>query len=179
MGNKGNYLPLKLYKKLLVESYLQNCEDGDRIKEYLIKNHDPILQLEDRYIPPRPKGYILTEKYIRKMDEKPEKNHMRRIPMKNSMSSGCIVISENRKKQGIKMHPQKRTNQDSTKSYEFYKHMRTYKSKDSLKNFYLDDFNSVKENKFNKTKTNVRKIYFNQILFNYREDIYLHLKIML
>ena len=107
------------------------------------------------------------------------KNHMRRIPMKNSMSSGCIVISENRKKQGIKMHPQKRTNQDSTKSYEFYKHMRTYKSKDSLKNFYLDDFNSVKENKFNKTKTNVRKIYFNQILFNYREDIYLHLKIML
>ena len=116
MANKGNYLPLKLYKKLLVESYLQNCEDGDRIKEYLIKNHDPILQLEDRYIPPRPKGYILTEKYIRKMAEKPEKNHMRRIPMKNSMSSGCIVISENRKKQGIKMHPQKRTNQDSTKS---------------------------------------------------------------
>ena len=159
MANKGNYLPLKVYKKMLIESYLQNCKDGERIKEFLIKNHDPILQTENRYIPPRTRGYILTEKYIRKMAEKPEKNHMRRIPLKNSMSSGCIVVAENRKKQGIKMNPKVRTNQDSTKSYECYKHLRTYKSKDNLKNFYLDDFNSVKENQFNRAKMNVSIIF--------------------
>ena len=160
MSNKGNYLPLKLYKKLLIESYLQNCKDGERIKDYLIKNRDPILQAEDRYIPPRTRGYILTEKYIRKMAEKPEKNHMRRIPLKNSMSSGCIVVAKNEKKQGIKMNPKVRTNQDSTKSYEIQKHIRTYKSKDNLKNFYWDNFNTVKENQLNKAKSNVRIYIF-------------------
>ena len=59
------------------------------------------------------------------------------------------------------MNPKIRTNQDSTKSYENYKHMRTYKSKDNLKNFFLDNFNSVKEIKLTKSKTNVR----NKIIF--------------
>ena len=159
MANHGNYLPLKLYKKLLIESYLQNCKDGELIKDYLIKNHDPILQTEDRYIPPRTRGNILTEKYIKAMAEKPKKNPKRRIPLKNSMSSGLIVIAENKKKQGIRMDPKKRINQDSTKTYENYKHMRTYKSKANLKNFYWDNFNSVKETKLVKSKTNVRKIF--------------------
>ena len=101
------------------------------------------------------------------MAEKPKKNPKRRIPLKNSMSSGLIVIAENQKKQGIRMNPNVRRNQDSTKSYENYKHMRTYKSKDNLKNFYLDDFNSAKENKLFKSKTNVRKIYliYNKFIF--------------
>jgi hypothetical protein len=167
MANHGNDLPLKLYRKLLMESYLQNCKDGDKIKDFLIKNHDPILQTEDRYIPPKTRGNILTEKYIKAMAEKPKKNPKRRIPLKNSMSSGLIVIAENKKRQGIKMNPNIRTNQDSTKSYENYKHMRTYKSKDNLKNFYWDDFNSAKENKLFKSKTNVRKIYliYNKFIF--------------
>ena len=160
MANHGNYLPLKLYKKLLMESYLQNCKDGEIIKDYLIKNHDPILQTQDRYIPPRTRGYILTEKYIKTMAEKPKKNQKRRIPLKNSMSSGLIVIADNKKREGIKIYPNIRRNQDSTKSYENYKHLRTYKKKDNLKNFYYDNFNSVKENKLVKSKTNVRKFYF-------------------
>ena len=160
MANHGNYLPLKLYKKLLMESYLQNCKDGEIIKDYLIKNHDPILQTQDRYIPPRTRGYILTEKYIKTMAEKPKKNPKRRIPLKNSMSSGLIVIADNKKRAGIKIYPNIRINQDSTKSYENYKHLRTYKKKDNLKNFYYDNFNSVKENKLVKSKTNVRKFYF-------------------
>ena len=160
MANHGNYLPLKLYKKLLMESYLQNCKDGEIIKDYLIKNHDPILQTQDRYIPPPTRGYILTEKYIKTMAEKPKKNPKRRIPLKNSMSSGLIVIADNKKREGIKIYPNIRRNQDSTKSYENYKHIRTYKKKDNLKNFYYDNFNSVKENKLVKSKTNVRKLYF-------------------
>ena len=160
MANHGNYLPLKLYKKLLMESYLQNCKDGEIIKDYLIKNHDQILQTQDRYIPPRTRGYILTEKYIKTMAEKPKKNPKRRIPLKNSMSSGLIVIADNKKREGIKIYPNIRRNQDSTKSYENYKHLRTYKKKDNLKNFYYDNFNSVKENKLVKSKTNVRKFYF-------------------
>ena len=160
MANHGNYLPLKLYKKLLMESYLQNCKDGEIIKDYLIKNHDPILQTQDRYIPPRTRGYILTEKYIKTMAEKPKKNPKRRIPLKNSMSSGLIVIADNKKREGIKIYPNIRRNQDSTKSYENYKHLRTYKKKDNLKNFYYDNFNSVKENKLVKSKTNVSKLYF-------------------
>ena len=160
MANHGNYLPLKLYKKLLMESYLQNCKDGEIIKDYLIKNHDPILQTQDRYIPPLTRGYILTEKYIKTMAEKPKKNPKRRIPLKNSMSSGLIVIADNKKREGIKIYPNIRRNQDTTKSYENYKHLRTYKKKDNLKNFYYDNFNSVKENKLVKSKTNVRKFYF-------------------
>ena len=180
MANHGNFMPLKLYKKLLIESYLQNCKDGEQIKDFLIKNHDPILQTEDRYIPPRTRGNILTEKYIKAMAEKPKKNPKRRIPLKNSMSSGLIVIAENKKKQGIRMNPNVRRNQDSTKSYENYKHMRTYKSKDNLKNFYWDDFNSAKENKLVKSKTNVRRILLiYNLIYYYRDDIFLHLKIML
>jgi len=178
MANHGNYLPLKLYKKLLMESYLQNCKDGEKIKDYLIKNHDPILQPVNRYIPPRTRGNVLTEKYIKKMAEKPKKNPKKTILLKNSMSSGLIVIAENKKKQGIKMIPKVRTNQESTESYENYKHMRTYKSKDNLKNFYLDNFNSVKDNKFIKTKTNVRKYLIILILY-YRKDITILPKIIL
>ena len=94
------------------------------------------------------------------MKEKPKKNPKRRIPLKNSMSSGLIVIADNKKREGIKIYPNIRRNQDSTKSYENYKHLRTYKKKDNLKNFYYDNFNSVKENKLVKSKTNVRKFYF-------------------
>ena len=162
MANHGNYLPLKLYKKLLMESYLQNCKDGEKIKDYLIKNHDPILQPDNRYIPPRTRGNVLTEKYIKKMAEKPKKNPKKTILLKNSMSSGLIVIAENKKKQGIKMIPKVRTNQESTESYENYKHMRTYKTPSTLKNFYFDDFNSVKENEYQlkRNKSNVSIIIY-------------------
>ena len=94
MANHGNYLPLKLYRKLLIESYLQNTKDGEKIKDFLIKNHDPILQTQDRYIPPRTKGNILTEKYIKKMAEKPKRNPKKRIPLKNNKNSEGTVFSK-------------------------------------------------------------------------------------
>ena len=180
MANKGNGLPPKLYKKMLTQSYFQNYKEGHSIKNFLNKNQDPILQKQDRYIPPKTKGNVLTEEYIRKMANKPEKNHMKRIPMKNNLTSGVKVITVNRKKEGIKMNPKVRRNEDSTKSYENYKHMRTFKSPDTLKNFYFDAFNSFKENQYElkRHKTNVSKKIFIFIFKYYREDIYVNQKIM-
>ena len=162
MANKGNGLPSNLYKKMLTQSYLQNQKDSSSIKNFLIKNRNPILQKEDRYIPPRTKGNILTEEYYKKMVEKPEKNHMKRIPLKANLGSGVKVIAETKKKTGIKMNPKVRRNQNSTKSYELNKHLKTFKKPDSLKNFYLDNFNSVKENQYElaRHKTNVSKNHF-------------------
>ena len=76
MANKGNELPPKVYKRMLTSSYIQTLKDSALIKNYLSKNQDPILQKQDRYIPPRTKGNILTEEYIKKMAEKPERPHM-------------------------------------------------------------------------------------------------------
>jgi hypothetical protein len=157
MANKGNGLPGQLYKKMLTQSYLQAYKEGNSIKNFLNKNQDPILQKQDRYIPPRTRGNVLTEEYIKKMANKPEKNHIKRIPVESNLTSGVKVITVNRKKEGIKMNPNVRRNQDSTKSYENYKHMRTYKTPSTLKNFYFDDFNSVKENEYQlkRNKSNV------------------------
>lgn len=157
MANKGNGLPTNLYKKMLTQSYLQNYKEGYSIKNFLNKNQDPILQKQDRYIPPKTKGNILTEEYIKKMANKPEKNHKKIVPVLRNLSSGVKVITVNRKKQGIKMNPKVRRNQTSTKSYENYKHMRTYKTPSTLKNFYFDNFNSLKENQYElaRNKSNV------------------------
>ena len=146
---------------MLTESYFQNYKEGHSIKNYLNKNQDPILQKQDRYIPPKTRGNVLTEEYIRKMANKPEKNHLKRIPMKNNLASGVKVITETKKKEGIKMHPKIRKNQDSKKSYENYKHIKTFKSPDTLKNFYFDAFNSFKHNQYELTmnKKNVSNKY--------------------
>ena len=163
MANKGNDLPKKLYQKMLTESYLQNRKDGTSIKNYLNKNRNPILQKEDRYIPPRTRGNVLTEEYIKRMAEKPEKRHIKRIPLKDNLSSGVNVITEPQKKIGIKMNPKIRRNEDSKQSYEIKKHLKTYKKPDTLKNFYYDNFNSMKENQNDlaqKKKTVSKNIYF-------------------
>ena len=162
MANKGNGLPGQLYKKMLTQSYLQAYKEGNSIKNFLNKNQDPILQKQDRYIPPRTRGNVLTEEYIKKMANKPEKNHIKRIPVESNLTSGVKVITVNRKKEGIKMNPNVRRNQDSTKSYENYKHMRTYKTPSTLINFYFDDFNSVKENEYQlkRNKSNVSIIIY-------------------
>ena len=167
MANKGNGLPTKVYHKMLAESYLQNRKDGTSIKNYLNKNHDPILQKEDRYIPPRTRGNVLTEEYIKRMAEKPEKKHIKRIPLKDNLSSGVKVVTEPQKKEGIKMNPKIRRNEDSTKSYEIPRHIKTYKKPDTLKNFYYDNFNSTKENQNDlaRNKKTVSKIYI-YIYFN-------------
>ena len=78
--------------------------------------------------------------------------HIKKKKKKNNLSSGVIVIAEPNKRQGIKMNPKIRRNQDSMKTNENQKHLRTYKNKDNLKNFYFDNFNSVKQNQNNLEK---------------------------
>ena len=169
MANKGNDLPPTLYKRLLTESYLQNRVDGASIRDYLIKNKDPILQKEDRYVPPRTKGNVLTEEYIRKMANKPEKNHIRRIPLKNSLASGVKVVEQVKKREGVKMNPKVRKNEDCIKTYENSKHLKTFTRPDTLKNFYFDNFNSFKENQYElkKKQTGVsnKKLFYIFLLF--------------
>ena len=70
------------------------------------------------------------------------------------------------------MNPKIRRNQDSMKTNENYKHMKTFKNQDNLKNFYYDNFNSAKqnENDLKRYKTNVSN-KINAFLYYYREDI--------
>jgi hypothetical protein len=113
------------------------------------------------------------------MAEKPEKDHIKRIPLKSNLSSGVKVITETKKKEGIQMVPYRRTNQKSTKSNENYKHLKTYKNPETLKNFYYDAFNSFKQNQLDyaKQKNNVSnyKIFKFQ---KFRKDISTNQKIM-
>jgi hypothetical protein len=165
MATKGNGLPIKVYKRALTSSYLRTLKDSNRIINYLGKNQDPILQKQDRYIPPRTKGNILTEEYIKKMAEKPERDHIKRIPSKNHLVHCIKSLGEKTKPQGIKILPNKRITQNSTKSYESYIQMRTYKLPNTLKHFYFDDFNSVKQNQYDtKYRSTVSKLHLNIIL---------------
>lgn len=151
MANKGNGLPVKLYKKMLAESYLKTKKDGVSIKNFFGKNHDPILQKQDRYIPPKTKGNVLCEDYIRKMANKPEKSHIKRFPKKTHLTSGVKVFSDTKKNEGIKVFPYNKRYDDSWK-YQNQK-LRTYKMPDTLKHFYYDAFNSFKENQIHLART--------------------------
>ena len=161
MANKGNGLPQHLYKKMLTESYLQNKKDEISIKNNLMKNHNPILQKDDRYIPPATRGNILVEEYNKKMSEKPEKKHIKKITLLNNLTSGVKVIAENKRKEGIKMNPKIRKNQDSFQISLAHKNSKAYqKQPDTFKNFYLDSFNSVNQNQ-SKNKNVSNYIIFN------------------
>ena len=147
MANKGNDLPPKVYRQMLKDNYQENREDANQIKVSFKAKHDPICQKEDRYIPPKTKANIRTEEYERRMAEKPEKNHIKRIPIESNLSSGVTVVTEPKKVEGIKINPYYRRNQISTKTYENFSRVNTkYRNPDNLKNFYCDDFNSKKEN---------------------------------
>lgn len=146
MATKSNELPIKVYRKMLVNNYKENQKDAAKIKNCLSKNQDPICQKEDRYIPPKPRGNILTEAYIKKMADKPEKKHIKHIPLKTSLTSGLLVGREEKKKEGIYINPNIQRNKDSFNTDENYKHLKTYKHGNTLKNFYFDNFNSVKQN---------------------------------
>ena len=107
----ANGLPPKVYRRMLSSIYLQNKKDAQLIRNNWAKQGDPILQQENRYFSPRTKGNLLTQEYIKKMADKPERPHIRRIPIEGHLSSGPTVAYIQRKKQGIKLHPKLRKNQ--------------------------------------------------------------------
>ena len=72
---------------MLKNNYLQTPKEANSIKNFLIKNRDPILQKQDYYIPPRTKGNVSTEEYIKKMAQKTWKKPYK----KNSYKSQLII----------------------------------------------------------------------------------------
>jgi len=57
------------------------------------------------------------------------------------------------------MNPKIRRNQDSMKTYESNKHLKTFQKPDTLKNFYFDNFNTAKENQTDMSKINKSRRY--------------------
>jgi hypothetical protein len=111
----------------------------------MVKTDNPICQTKDRYFSPRPKKNILTQEYLKKMAEKPEKPHIKRIQIESSFASGPNVIKVERKIKGIKMNPKKRKNQCSMSLPTIYRNQKHISLNSYYKNFYLDTFNSMKE----------------------------------
>ena len=163
----ANGLPPNVYRKLLSRIYKQNRKDAQKIKDNWSRNGNPILQKENRYFSPRTRGYILTQEYIKKMAEKPEKPHIKRIPLKSNFASGPVVITENKKVESIKLNPKIRKNQSSISAPKIEKNKKQFSQTNYYKYFYLDNFNSEKlnQNDIDKKKK-VSYIYINIIILD-------------
>lgn len=175
----ANGLPPKEYRKMLSSIYLQTKKDAQSIRNNWAKQGNPILQKENRYFSPRTKGNILTQEYIKKMADKPEKPHIRRIPVQSHLGSGPTVKYDEKKIEGIKLNPKIRKNQSSLSAPKIENHRRHLSQSGSFKNFYLDNFNSIKENQndIDKKKTVSEKyliinIYIYFIYFINIEEIF-------
>ena len=99
----NNSIPPKLYRNMLSDNYNQTKKDYQKIIEFQKRKNNPICQTENLYIPPKTKGNVLSQEYYKKMMEKPEKAHIKRIPIKSNLSSGLNVITEDNKITGKKI----------------------------------------------------------------------------
>ena len=135
-------IPPNVYRSMLRKNYQQSHRDYERIKNSFNNNCNPICQKEDRFIPPKTKGNILTQEYIRKMAEKPEKPHIKRIPIQSNLSSGVKVITETKPTRGIRIGPEYRYHPYSAERRRCRKKILPQ----SKANFYFDAFNCAKEN---------------------------------
>ena len=108
MENK-NSIPPKLYRNMLADNYKQARNDYQKIREYYNKNNNPICQTDDRYIIPKTKGNILSQEYNKKMMEKPEKAHIKRIPIQ--CHHALIPINTKNRLHPISLHKTNRRNE--------------------------------------------------------------------
>ena len=163
----ANGLPPKVYRKMLSSIYFQTKKDAQIIRNNWAKQGNPIVQKEDRYFSPRTKGNILTQEYIKKMADKPQRPHIRRIPIQSHLSSGPTVTYDQKKIEGIKLHPKIRKNQNSAPKID--KHRKQLSQSGSFKNFYLDNFNSIKENQNDldlKNEVSEKYLIINMCIYN-------------
>ena len=135
-------IPPKVYRIMLSNNYKQSHKEYHRIKKFQNRNSNPICQEEDRYIPPKKRGNILTQEYIKKMAEKPERPHIKRIPIQSNLSSGVTVITESKQPRGIRLGPVHKNHPHSAER----RRVRKKLNPENNKNFYFDDFNSLKQN---------------------------------
>lgn len=82
MATKGNGLPPQPYKKMLKNNYLQTPKEANSIKNFLIKNRDPIIQNKTIIFLQELKEMFQLKNILKKWHKKPEKNHIKRIPIK-------------------------------------------------------------------------------------------------
>jgi hypothetical protein len=151
----SNGLTPKVYRRMLSQIYLQNKKDSKAIKDNMSRNHDPICQKHDRYLSPRTRGHCLTQTYLKKMEEKPEKPHIIRIPIRDCLASGPTVVKEERHVSGKKINPRIRKNECSRSLPRFNKSQKNISITNYYKYFYLDNFNSVKQNQNDINSRNV------------------------
>lgn len=135
-------IPPKIYRAMLSNNYKQSHKEYQQIRNYQNRGKNPICQKEDYYMAPKHKGNILTQEYIKKMSEKPERAHIKRIPIQSNLSSGVTVITEEKQVRGIRLGPIQKNQPHSAERRKLRKKI----FPDTKKNFYFDDFNSVKQN---------------------------------
>ena len=143
-----DYNPLspKLYRKLLSTIYQQTQKDAKLIKENFSNNRNPICQKEPRCLSVKYRNYNLTQMYNKKMEEKPEKLHKRRIPLKKNIAINLSVLAPENNNSSIKIYDNIRKNQCSMSAPKIDRHRKFISLKGNYRNFYLDSFNSIKQN---------------------------------
>ena len=156
--SRMNPIPPRLYRSMLADTYKQSRKEYQKILEYQRNEHNPICQKEDRYIKPKTKGNVLSQEYYNRMKEKPEKAHIKRIPLKNNLTSGMVIITEPDKPRGRKIN-----------QYQVYRAVSAQRRQlgkkivsNNYKKLYHDDFESAKLNQTDiklDNKKKVRKIY--------------------
>jgi PHD/YefM family antitoxin component YafN of YafNO toxin-antitoxin module len=156
--SKLSPIPPKLYRNMLADNYKQSRKDYQKILEFQRSVHNPICQKEDRYIKPKTRGNVVTQEYYKRMMEKPEKAHIKRIPLKNNLTSGMVVITEPDKPRGKMINQYQAYRAASAQRRHLGKKMVT----NNYKKLYHDDFEAAKLNQTDIKLDNqkkVRKIY--------------------
>lgn len=117
MATKVTEIPAKTYKKLLEKNYIETKQNANRIKRNFNQRQDPILQKDDKFIPPpRTKGkhLIVKDKY----EDKPDiidRNSRKRIYVRGNLANNMDVITEDTKPRGIRINSAQRRGDESFK----------------------------------------------------------------
>jgi len=173
----SNSLPPKLYRNLLSSAYKQTQKDAKLIKDNFSKNRNPICPKESRCLSAKARNYNLTQQYIKKMEEKPQKMPKRFVPIKRNIDLNLSVISPEPVNRTVRLYKNKRKNQSSFSAPKIERCKKFISLKDNYKNFYLDNFNSDKLNQNDLDKKRIVRILFLSLLFfNIRINIKIGLK---
>ena len=161
-----NQLPPKLYRKLLSTIYQQTQKDAKTIKENFSRNRNPLCQKETRCLSTKTRRHNLTQEYNKKMEEKPEKIHKKIFNVKNNFDKNLSVISNEPCKRSIKIFKNIRKNHASMSAPKIERHKKFISLKDNYKNFYLDNFNSIKQNQNDLDDKKKVRIFFYFFMLN-------------
>lgn len=163
-------IPPKIYRNMLAKNYKETKKDYQKILQFQKRIYNPICPKEDRFIPQKTRGNILTQEYLKKMKEKPEKAHKKIIPIKGNLTSGVIVMTEPNEPLGRKIKQEQVHRASSAQKRRLGKKIVL----DNYKKFYYDDFDSSKINKtqIQVTKNKkVRKLLYNNFPYQFLEPI--------